>query len=155
MNDQGSAGFTQIRSRNTSLNPTQRRNCSDETIDRETEADREADNQDEIVMAVDMRGRSTIGCVYYVSRDEILYFMEDSKLGDASIIDSCQASSRKNDSERLILSLVKLHIEPTVILVPTKIDDEIFDRLDPGRGRRASTADGESLYIFLLSLSDN
>jgi DNA mismatch repair protein MSH5 len=58
---------------------------------------------DEIVMAIDMLGRSTIGCAYYVSRDETLYFMEDSKLADASLIDSCQIRGPKNDGERLTL----------------------------------------------------
>jgi hypothetical protein len=104
INEQGTARFAQTRSRNTPLNPNQRLPYSDETTESASRADREEDNKDEIVMAIDMRGRSTIGCAYYVSRDETLYFMEDSKLADASIIDSCQCFRRKNDGDRLMLS---------------------------------------------------
>lgn len=45
---------------------------------------------------------------------------------------------------------MKLYIEPTVILIPTRIDDEMLNRLDPDHGRQASTIDGESVYIFPL-----
>ncbi|KAI9685968.1 MAG: MutS protein msh5 [Bathelium mastoideum] len=39
-------------------------------------------------MAVDLRDCSTVGCCYYVARDEKLYFMEDVKLGSADNVDS-------------------------------------------------------------------
>jgi hypothetical protein len=103
INEQGTAGLAQTRSRNTSLNPSQRLTHSDETTESTRQLDYEADSMDEIVMAIDMLGRSTIGCAYYVSRDETLYFMEDSKLADASLIDSCQIRGPKNDGERLTL----------------------------------------------------
>jgi hypothetical protein len=51
---------------------------------------------------------------------------------------------------------VKLYIEPTVILIPTRIDDEMLDHLDPDRGRQASAIDGECMYILTsLFLSAN
>jgi len=46
------------------------------------------DDLSEVVMAVNMTDRGTIGCAYYVSRDEKLYFMEDVKLGGSEILDS-------------------------------------------------------------------
>jgi DNA mismatch repair protein MSH5 len=41
-----------------------------------------------VIMAVDMTPRGTVGCCYYVARDEKLYFMEDIQCGDVHIIDS-------------------------------------------------------------------
>lgn len=41
----------------------------------------------EIVMALDIRSQATIGCAYYVAREERLYFMQDCKFGVNSIID--------------------------------------------------------------------
>lgn len=45
---------------------------------------------DEILMAIDIRDKSTLGCAYYVSREEKLYLMQDCKLGDNAILDSCK-----------------------------------------------------------------
>ena len=42
----------------------------------------------EVIMAVDMTPRGTVGCCYYVARDEKLYFMEDIQCGDVDVIDS-------------------------------------------------------------------
>jgi len=47
------------------------------------------DDLSEVVMAVNMTDRGTVGCAYYVTRDEKLYFMEDAKLGGCEILDSC------------------------------------------------------------------
>jgi DNA mismatch repair protein MSH5 len=46
------------------------------------------DTLNEIIMAVDMTQRRTIGCCYYVARDEKLYFMEDIQLGDVNVVDA-------------------------------------------------------------------
>lgn len=48
------------------------------------------DTLNEIVMAVDMTARSTVGCSYYVAREEKLYFMEDLQVGNADIVDTCE-----------------------------------------------------------------
>ena len=45
------------------------------------------DALDEIVMALDLRERGTIGCCYYVAREEKLYFMDDIKFGGMDVID--------------------------------------------------------------------
>ncbi|QDS74512.1 hypothetical protein FKW77_007276 [Venturia effusa] len=81
----------------------------------EGEVDDDADSLNEVVLAVDLRERGTVGCAYYVARDEKLFFMEDARLG------------------------VKLHVEPTVILVSMRIDEEVMDRLDPELRHRASS----------------
>jgi DNA mismatch repair protein MSH5 len=48
------------------------------------------DTLSEVIMAVDMIPQGTVGCCYYVARDEKLYFMEDIQLGDVDIIDICE-----------------------------------------------------------------
>lgn len=47
------------------------------------------DSLNEVVMAVDLRDRGTVGCAYYVAAEEKLYFMEDYQLGGADIIEAC------------------------------------------------------------------
>ena len=49
----------------------------------------DVDTLDEVIMAVNLSDRGTVGCAYYVAREEKLYFMEDLKLGGADIVDQC------------------------------------------------------------------
>lgn len=90
---------------------------------------RERENQDavnETVMAIDMRDRGTVGCAYYVAREETLYLMEDIKMAGLGIIDT-----------------LKVHAQPTIILINTKSDEKLEDHLAPDarridRGEEAS-----------------
>ncbi|KAF2804902.1 uncharacterized protein BDZ99DRAFT_425101 [Mytilinidion resinicola] len=77
-------------------------------------------------MAVDLRERGTVGCCYYVARDEKLCFMEDVKLGGVDVVDA-----------------LKSFIEPTVVLVSARADDAVINRLDP-EARRSTSIDGSS-----------
>lgn len=54
------------------------------------EEDLDADALNEVVMAVDIRDLNTVGCAYYVAREEKLYFMEDLKCGGMDAIESCK-----------------------------------------------------------------
>ncbi|OBT67805.1 hypothetical protein VE03_02464 [Pseudogymnoascus sp. 23342-1-I1] len=75
--------------------------------------DREdADALNEIIMAIDMRDRGTLGCTYYIAREEKLFLMEDIKLSGLDIVDT-----------------LKLHASPTVVLISTKSDDALEDHL--------------------------
>lgn len=47
----------------------------------------EDDSIQEVVMAVDMRDRGTIGCCYYVAAKETLYLMADIKAAGLEVID--------------------------------------------------------------------
>ena len=49
----------------------------------------------ETVMAVDLRDRETVGCSYYVSREEKLYLMEDVKLGGLDFMESREFLHRR------------------------------------------------------------
>ncbi|KAF2173327.1 hypothetical protein M409DRAFT_62859 [Zasmidium cellare ATCC 36951] len=72
-------------------------------------------------MAVNVTDRGSMGCAYYVAREEKLCMMEDIQLGGADMVDA-----------------LKLFIEPTVVLTSIKCNDEVIDRLDP-EGRNNST----------------
>jgi DNA mismatch repair protein MSH5 len=76
----------------------------------------------EVVMAVDLTPKGTVGCCYYVARDEMMFFMEDIQIGDVDVADA-----------------LRMYIDPTIILVSTKIDDSVIDRFDP------KTESGDSL----------
>jgi DNA mismatch repair protein MSH5 len=54
---------------------------------RDPEDGLDADSLDQIVMAVDIRERGTVGCAYYVARQEKLFFMEDVKQGGVETIE--------------------------------------------------------------------
>ncbi|RYO26585.1 hypothetical protein AA0111_g7984 [Alternaria arborescens] len=90
----------------------------DTSTDTPSEARNEAEENDdtliEVIMAVDLTPRGTVGCCYYVAREEKLYFMEDIQCGDVDVIEA-----------------LRTFIEPTVILVSTKIDDKVIERFDP------------------------
>ena len=56
-------------------------------------AEREEDDAlNEIIMALDTRDRGTVGCCYYVAREEKLFFLEDVKLGGLEVVESCAFS---------------------------------------------------------------
>ncbi|RMY41467.1 hypothetical protein D0866_00587 [Hortaea werneckii] len=90
--------------------------------------DQDLDSLDEVVMAVNLTERGTVGCAYYAARTEKLYFMEDIKFGSADVV----------------ASLVKLFVDPTVILVSTKCTEDVLDRLDPEMREQRASVDGRS-----------
>ena len=49
---------------------------------------------DEVVMAVDMKPRGTVGCAYYIAAQEKLYFMEDIELGGPDVIEARECLMR-------------------------------------------------------------
>ncbi|KAL8997254.1 MAG: hypothetical protein Q9169_003447 [Polycauliona sp. 2 TL-2023] len=99
----------------------------------------EDDSLNEVVMALDLRDRGTVGCAYYIAREEKLYMMQDVSSGGIDIIDL-----RKRNSSLCLdgpeLLQVKLHAQPTVILLSTKSDEDVSNHLDPSRGNFDSTA---------------
>ncbi|CZS90681.1 related to MSH5-meiosis-specific protein [Rhynchosporium graminicola] len=78
----------------------------------ESEAEEQArENSDainEVIMAIDLKDRSTIGCAYYTAREEKLYLVEDIKMAGLDMIDT-----------------LKLHVQPTVILISTRSDERL------------------------------
>jgi DNA mismatch repair protein MSH5 len=89
-------------------------------------------------MAVDLKEKGTVGCCYYVAREEKMYFMEEVKLGGIDVVDICEflfvfTCNLSN------FSTVKVYIEPTIILVSSKVDDAVIDKFDPEA--RSGTSD--------------
>lgn len=50
----------------------------------------ESDSLDEVIMAIDLRDKETVGCCYYVAREEKLFLMEDVKYGGIEVIGTCK-----------------------------------------------------------------
>lgn len=55
----------------------------------EEEIDPDIDALNEVVMAIDLKEKGTVGCAHYVAMEEKLYFMEDAKLGGVDMVDAC------------------------------------------------------------------
>ena len=53
----------------------------------------DADYLNEVIMAIDLRDRGTVGCCYYVAMDEKLYLMEDVKHGGLEIVQACEKTT--------------------------------------------------------------
>ena len=58
--------------------------------DSEVQEREESDSLEHIVMAIDLRDRESVGCAYYVAREEKLYCMEDIKYGGLEIMNMCK-----------------------------------------------------------------
>ncbi|EUC27440.1 hypothetical protein COCCADRAFT_9965 [Bipolaris zeicola 26-R-13] len=106
------------------------------SLDAPSEASHHVDENDdmlnEIVMAVDLNTRGTVGCCYYIASEERLYFMEDIQYGHVDVVDS-----------------LRIYVNPTVILVSTKTDDRVIDCLDPD----AKSGDNDQFRLpFLLEV---
>ncbi|KAK0104513.1 MutS protein msh5 [Cadophora gregata] len=82
----------------------------------ETEAEIEArentDAVNEIIMAIDLKDGGTIGCAYYAAREEKLFMVADVKMAGLDIIDT-----------------LKLHVQPTVVLISTRSDEKLENHL--------------------------
>ena len=67
------------------------------------------DTLNEVIMAVDLSPRGTVGCCYYVARDEKLYFMEDIEFGDVDVVDSCKCNAFRITKSELIVTSKGVH----------------------------------------------
>ncbi|KAL8810476.1 MAG: hypothetical protein Q9200_002548 [Gallowayella weberi] len=52
----------------------------------------EDDSLNEVVMAIDLRDRGTVGCAYYVAREEKLYMMQDVTSGGIEMVETFRPS---------------------------------------------------------------
>lgn len=74
-------------SRPPSTTPSERDLCPEDAA---AIAEREdADSLDEVIMCVDMRDRGTVGCCYYVARNQKLFVMADVTYGGIEVVDTC------------------------------------------------------------------
>ncbi len=101
--------------------------------DAEIQAREDSDDMNEIVMAVDMREKGTIGCSYYVAREEKLYLMQDIKMAGLDIIDT-----------------LKIHAQPTLILISTRSDEKLEKYLSR-EARGIDHSEEASMFSSLFS----
>jgi DNA mismatch repair protein MSH5 len=92
----------------------------------------------EVIMAVDMRS-GTIGCSYYIAREEKLCLMQDIKFGGLDIIDT-----------------LKLHAQPTRILISTRSEEKLEEHLSKeargiDRGNEASMSLSPARFGYHLA----
>lgn len=100
--------------------------------DAEIQAREDSDAMNEVIMAVEMRDPGAIGCAYYIAREEKLCLMEDIKMAGLDIIDT-----------------LKLHAQPTFIIISTRSDEKLEDHLNKdARGIDRGDEASEFLYIF-------
>lgn len=104
--------------------------------DAEIQAREDADEMNEVVLAVDMRDHGTIGCAYYITREEKLCLMQDIKMAGLDIID-----------------MLKLHAQPTLILISTRSDERLEEHLAKD-ARGIDRGDDASKYLFSLRYYD-
>lgn len=107
--------------------------------DAETQLREDADAMNEIIMAVDLRDRGTIGCAYYVAREEKLCLMEDIKMAGLDIIDT-----------------LKIHAQPTVILISNRSDEKLEEHLSrEARGiDRGDEASKLVPFVYCIALTN-
>ena len=107
----------------------------EDVIQQETEAEiRERETLDamnEIVMAIDMKERGSLGCAYYIARDEKVYVMEDVKMASLELLDT-----------------LKIYIQPTVVLISTRCEEKLEDNLGKD-ARGIDRGDDASTFRFL------
>lgn len=70
-------------------------------------------------MALDIKERGTVGCAYYVAREERLFCMEDLPKGGLGMIEKREQPS---PPESLLNREVKIDIEPTVVILSARLD---------------------------------
>ena len=56
-------------------------------------------------MAVDLKENGMVGCCYYVTRDEKLYFMEDVKFGGVDVVDARELHPHKSPQCESLMDL--------------------------------------------------
>ena len=111
----------------------------DQEPDSEINAREDLDAMNEIIMAIDMKERGTVGCAYYVAREEKLCLVEDIKMAGLMLVDT-----------------LKLHAQPTVILISTRSEEKLEEHLIKDargieRGDNASRFTSPSLETMPIS----
>ena len=98
----------------------------------------------EVIMCVDMRERGTVGCCYYESSTGSLHLVEDIRCGGLEVIDTCQYCLCEDTCVKIDKEIVKLHIQPTVVILSMRVDETVEQYFDPdGRSRGSVNGDGK------------
>lgn len=88
-----------------------------------------ADDLGEVVMAVDIKEKGTVGCCFYIAREERLSILSDAQSGGKDLIDMRELAFSKQvliSTDRLVI-IVKLEISPTTILTSTRAEEAVMN----------------------------
>ncbi|KAI9883832.1 MAG: Translation elongation factor 1 beta [Watsoniomyces obsoletus] len=99
-----------------SHNGASRRQETDRGPDDIEELFEDDETLDDVIMAVDVR-KETMGCCYYIARDQKLCFMEDIRLADAQMVET-----------------LRINVQPSLILLSNRVDDAVDTLLQPDDG---------------------
>ncbi|KAL2043280.1 hypothetical protein N7G274_003586 [Stereocaulon virgatum] len=101
----------------------------------EVEEREQSDNLDEVIMAVEMRDKGTVGCSYYLPREQTLYMMADVERGGVVVINT-----------------LKLHIRPSVVILSLRADECMEKCFDPEGNRRGSISGNDEQFRLPFAL---
>lgn len=80
------------------------------------------ESADHVIMALDIKERGTVGCAYYVAREQRLMCMEDVPKGGLEVIDHRECLATLCTPRRRLMWQVKIDIQPTVVIISTRLD---------------------------------
>lgn len=95
------------------LNPGRGLDGEDGDHEHDDDNDNDEDDSEDVIMAVDHRGRK-IGCAFYSVAEQKLSLMEDLEFPTSDCLEA-----------------LKFHIKPTVLLLPSRFDEIIDKSLNP------------------------
>ena len=98
----------------------------------------DADYLGEVVTAIQVKNNDTVGCSFYVARDERLFVGGDMKYGGVEVVEACKCHADILASPMTCRS-VKSYCRPTTILLPSRIDESIETFLDPSKAGDSSS----------------
>lgn len=107
------------------------------------EQDELDENLEQVVMAIDMQQKGTIGCAYYIAREEKLYCLQDMASASLDAIETClppQGSLRDPVHADQNVS-VKVDIQPTLLLLSPRVNMNHSEHDGARRLRRTSVVD--------------
>jgi DNA mismatch repair protein MSH5 len=106
---------------------------SHEETEAEIQEREDLDALNEVVMAIEMKERGSIGCAYYIAREEKLCLMEDIKMAGLDIVET-----------------LKIHVQPTVVLISTRCEEKLEEYI----GKEARGIDrGDDASMLVPSIS--
>lgn len=85
------------------------------------------DALNEIIMALSMTNNGNVGCAYYVALDEALYLQQDVPMAGLDLVET-----------------LLLHVQPTTVIVPSRMPDNIMEYLEKGAQQLGHHQHGKS-----------
>lgn len=88
----------------------------------------DADAMNEIIMALDIHDHGTVGCAYYIAREEKLCLMADIKMADIELVDTLKLHALPTGKPCSAVQPV-IFSRQSVILISNRCEEEMEERL--------------------------